>query len=62
MGKNLSQDKNLTGWILGLYSQESTNKKSSGYKYEESYHYPNLSQNTNLQLNICSNIQLDLIL
>ena len=30
-------------------------------KYKEFYHYTGLSQNTNLQLNIRSNTQLDLI-
>ena len=41
--ENLSLGKNHTGWFSGHHSQ-----KSSGYKYKESYHYPGLSQNTNL--------------
>jgi len=52
--ENLSQGKNLIGWILGHHFQGSIN--------QESYHYLGLFQNTNLQLNLYSNPQLDLIL
>ena len=61
-GENLLQGKNSTRWISAHHSQESTNQESRGYKYKKSYHYPGLSQNTNLQLNLYFNPQLDLIL
>ena len=38
------------------------NQAVTTYKYEESYYYPSLFQNTNLQLNLRSNTQLDLTL
>ena len=39
-----------------------TNEESSGYKYKESYHYPGLSQSTNIQMNLPFNPQLDVFL
>ena len=54
--ENLSQVKKPPSeWFLDHYFQESFNQESSDYKYKESYHYPGLSQNTNLQLNFYSN-------
>ena len=61
MGKTSRKAKPPTGWFK-VTTPKTTNQQSSGYKYKESYHYPGLSRNTNLQLNPFSNTQLDLIL
>ena len=54
MGKTSCKEKTSLGEFKVTTSKNSI-IKSSGHKYEESYHYPTLSQNTNLQLNLYSN-------
>ena len=54
MGKTSCKEKTSLGEFKITTSKNSI-IKSSGHKYEESYHYPTLSQNTNLELNLYSN-------
>ena len=60
MGK-FSQTKTLPGKFQVTAPKESTNKKRSSYKYKK-FQPIGLSQNTNQQLNLYSNIQLNLFL
>ena len=61
MGKTSHKEKTLPGEFQ-VTTLKNLLIKNHGYKYKEFYHHPGLSQNTNLQLNLYSNLQLDLIL
>ena len=48
MGKTFRKAKTSPGEFQVITFKNPLIKKTSGYKYKESYHYPRLSQNTNL--------------
>ena len=62
MGKTFHKAKTPSGEFKVTTLKNPLINNQSSYKYEESYHYFGLFQNTNLQLNLHSNTQLDLIL
>ena len=62
IGKTSHKAKTPQGEFKVTTSKNPLINNQSSYKYDESYHYPGLSQNTNLQLNFRFNTQLNLIM